>query len=132
MALAVFGLSHALGDAIGISAATQRHGSASILRRIGGRPLEHGGSPLPSYYDPQYRCEMEALRFYSWAPNPRFGIWIEEVKAELRTTPVLTNGATGPLWLASRRSRMSRPPVPFEPRRAFCAGVSPGAWSAFL
>ncbi len=109
MALAMYGLSQALGGAIGISTATQRHGSASILRRIGGRSLEYDGFPLPAYDDPQYGCQMEALRFHSWAPNPRFGVWIEKVKAGLRTIPVLTNGATGPLWLASRRSRARQP-----------------------
>jgi hypothetical protein len=124
MALAVYGLSQALGGAVGISAATYRHCSASILRRIGGQPLEYSGSPLPPYHDPQYRCQMEALRFYSWAPNPRFSGWIEEVKAELRTVPVLTNGASCPLWPVSRRSRMLRPSVPFEPRRAAYAGFS--------
>ena len=119
MALAVYGLSQALGGAIGISTATQRHGSASILRRIGGQSLEFEGFPLPSYDDPQYGCQMEALRFYSWAPNPRFSVWIDEVKAGLRTIPVLTSGATGPLWLASRRSRLQRVSVGFgQPRGA--------------
>ncbi len=108
MALAVYGLSQALGGAIGISTATRRHCSASILQRIGGRRLEYGGFQLPFYEDPQYSCQMETLRFYSWAPNPRFSTWIEEVKAELRTIPVMTNGAAGPLWLASMRSRMLR------------------------
>ncbi len=117
MALSVYGLSQALGGAIGITAATRRHCSASILRRIGGQPLEHADFELPFYDDPQYGCQMEVLRFYSWAPNPRFSVWIVQVKAELRTIPVLTNGATGPQWLASRRPRMLRSSAGFEQRR---------------
>ncbi len=128
MALAVYALSQALGGAIGISAATQRHGSASILRRIGGQPLEFEGFPLPAYDDPRYGCQMEALRFYSWAPNPRFSVWIDEVKAGLRTIPVLTNGVTGPLWLASKRSRLQRVSVGLgQPRGAYACFGRP-AW----
>jgi hypothetical protein len=123
MALALYGLTQALGGAIGICAATQRHCSASILRRIGGQPLEHAGFPLPSYHDPQYGCQMEALRFYSWAPNPRFGVWIDQVKAELRAIPVLTSDATGPPWLASRRSRVQRSSGGFAQRQGVSAGL---------
>jgi hypothetical protein len=117
MALAVYGLSQALGGAIGITTATRRHCSASILQRIGGQPLEFADFRLPFYHDPQYGCHMEVLRFYSWAPNPRFNVWIDHVKAELRTIPVLTNGATGPHWLASRRPRALRSSAGFERRR---------------
>jgi hypothetical protein len=128
MALALYGLSQALGGAVGICAATQRHCSASILRRIGGQSLEYGGFPLPAYHDPQYACQMEALRFYSWAPNPRFSVWIDEVKAELRSIPVLTNGAAGPPWLASRRSRAPRSSVEFAPPRAVCGSFERSVW----
>lgn len=89
MALAMYSLSQELGGAIGFSTVTRRHCSASILRRIGGRSFEYAGLPLPSYQDPQFKCEMELLRFYSWAPNPRYTAWIDEIRQELRTIPVL-------------------------------------------
>ena len=89
MALAMYSLSQELGGAIGFSTVTRRHCSASILRRIGGRSFEYEGLPLPSYQDPQFNCEMELLRFYSWAPNPHYTAWIEEIRQELRTIPVL-------------------------------------------
>jgi hypothetical protein len=89
MALAMYSLSQELGGAIGFSTVTHRNCSASILRRIGGRSFEHAGLPLPSYQDPQFKCEMELLRFYSWAPNPRYTTWIEEIRQELRTITVL-------------------------------------------
>ena len=105
MALATYALTQELGGAIGLSSVTHRHGSASILRRMGGRSLASHGVELPAYYDPQYECEMEILRFYSWAPNPRYNVWIEEMKACLRTAPVLTNGVAGPEWVAAMRMR---------------------------
>ena len=124
MALALYGLTQAFGGAVGICAATQRHCSASILRRIGGQPLQHAGFELPSYHDHQYGCEMEALRFYSWSPNPRFGIWIEDVKDELRTIQVLTNDATNvPPAPTSGRARRRRPSLGLEQRRATCASA---------
>ncbi|HEY4363350.1 MAG TPA: hypothetical protein VGN17_20460 [Bryobacteraceae bacterium] len=105
IALATFALAQELGDTIGISTVTQRHESASILRRMGGQPLEFRGTQLPAYYDPQYDCQMEILRFYSWALNPRYSIWIDEIKEQLRTAEVVTNGAVGPEWVAAIRSR---------------------------
>jgi hypothetical protein len=92
MALAMYSLSQALGGSVGISTVTRRHCSASILRRIGGRSLKYEGLELPPYDDPQFKCEMEVLRFYSWVPNPRYEVWIEEIKQELRATSVLANG----------------------------------------
>jgi hypothetical protein len=92
MALASFAICEEWGGAIGLSTVTERHCSASILRRIGGKSLEANGDPLPSYYDPQYDCRMELLRFHSWAPNPRYRVWVEEIRALLRRIPVITSG----------------------------------------
>ncbi len=89
VALATYAFWEALGGAVCLSTATSRNCSASILRRIGGRFLTHKGVDLPAYYDPQYDCEMEILRFYSWAPNPRYAIWIEEMKGELSHIPIV-------------------------------------------
>ena len=63
LALAVYALCEQLAGAVGLSTVTQRHCAASILRRIGGRPLESNGSQLPPYYDPEYECQMEVMRF---------------------------------------------------------------------
>jgi hypothetical protein len=109
LALATYALAQELGETIGISTVTQRHESASILRRMGGRALEFRGTPLPAYYDSQYECQMEVLRFYSWALNPRFSVWIDEIKGHLRAAEVVTNGAAGPEWVAAMRSRPLTP-----------------------
>jgi hypothetical protein len=89
MALAMYGLAQNLGGVIGVTTATRRHNSSSILRRIGGRSLVAEGVELPGYYDPQYNCEMEILRFDSTEPNPRYQAWIDDIRAHLLTAPVI-------------------------------------------
>ena len=83
IALAAYSLARILGGCIGITTATVRHSSASILRRIGGERLQSGGVEIPSYYDPRYKCEMVILRFNSSAPNPRYSAWVDELEAVL-------------------------------------------------
>jgi len=96
MVLAVYAFSRELGGAIGFTTATVRHSSSSILRRIGGLSLEGDGTKIPPYQDPQYNCQMEMLRFYSWAPNNRYGVWIRELGKVLRSVPVIC--ADAPDW----------------------------------
>jgi len=47
------------------------------------------GMEMPTYYDPQYGCEMEILRFDSSFPNPRYNRWIPQIRDHLRTVPVI-------------------------------------------
>ena len=82
IALASYSLGQICGGCLGITTATVRHCSSSILRRLGGVPLELAGVPVPSYYDPKYRCEMELLRFDSRAPHPKYA----NLVARLRET----------------------------------------------
>lgn len=94
LALAAYGLARICGDVIGITTATARHGSAAILRGIGGRPLEVDGEIVPSYYDPSYRCEMDILRFDSREPSSRFSCAIEMLRERLREVRVIAR----PCW----------------------------------
>ena len=89
IALATYSLARILGGCIGIAAATKRHCSAAILRRIGGRPLQINEFEVPSYYDPRFACEMELLRFDSDQPNPRFETCIEDLCAYLTSALVI-------------------------------------------
>ena len=89
IAMATYGLARILGGCVGITTATQRHRSSSILRRIGGCSLECGGTKLPSYYDPQYRCQMEILRFDSSLPDASCRSWVEQLSERLTEVPVL-------------------------------------------
>lgn len=92
VALSTFALARGVGGCIGLTTATVRNCSSKILRKIGGRLLEPGGVPLRAYYDPQYGCEMELLRFDSTLPNPRYDAWIEQlVRSLLDVTVVCAN-----------------------------------------
>ena len=93
LGLAAYSLGQLMGGAVGMSTATRRHCSSSILRRMGGEPLTHAGLAIPAYYDPQYECEMEILRFYSWNPNPRYMLWVEEIRQSLQRIPVISSTA---------------------------------------
>lgn len=96
IALATYALSRRLGGCIGISTATVRHCSATILQKIGGTVLQFAGSALPLYFDPAYRCEMAMLRFESEAPNPRYDSWIEGLRAQLRNISVVCKSSAAP------------------------------------
>ncbi len=88
IALASYALGELLGGCLGLSTATVRHHSASILRRLGGSTLVCDGQRLPPYYDPAYRCEMEIVRFDSRLPNPRYQVLVNQLKTELALAQV--------------------------------------------
>jgi hypothetical protein len=89
MALASFAFGELIGGAIGVTTARER-GSAPILRKIGGKPIEE----VPPYYDQTYRCKLEILRLHSWDPHPRFKNWIGEIMEELARSPVIARHAS--------------------------------------
>ncbi len=98
VALGTYAFWEMLGGAVCISTVTHRHCSASILRRIGGRSLMHQGQEVPPYYDPQYNCRMEILKFYSWAPNPRYRVWIDRLRQELTRITVVARHSHEQDW----------------------------------
>jgi hypothetical protein len=89
MVLTVYALTQFLGGAVGTTTATKRHQSSTILKKLGGRVLSSDGVEIPSYYDPQYKCEMEILSFDSQCPNPKYGASIEDYRQYLRDLTVL-------------------------------------------
>jgi hypothetical protein len=89
LALAAYSLGRTLGGALGITTATVRHSSSTILRRIGGSHLEFEGSAIPPYYDPRYECQMELLRFDSRRPNVKYNGLIEALRRKLAGVPVI-------------------------------------------
>jgi hypothetical protein len=88
VAMSSYALSHLLGGCLGLCTATHRHNSSSILRRIGGRPLEVSGIELPSYYDASYECQMEVLRFDSRQVSGRYQSLVLDLARELTTARV--------------------------------------------
>jgi len=114
MILGVWGLSKILGGCVGVATATVRHGSAAILRRLGLSPLAVNGVPLPAYYDPHYGCEMEALRFDSDRPNPKYSSWIDQLRNLLELAPVVCKTNRAAEWVASVRVlETPRLPAPY-------------------
>jgi len=98
VALGAYALARNLGGAISLTTATARHCSSSILRRIGGQPMAMGRTELPAYHDPRYKCEMTILRFDSDRPNPRYEAWIEQIREELLSAPVICRTAQPFIW----------------------------------
>jgi hypothetical protein len=106
VALAAYSLGRICGGALGITTATTRHGSSSILCRMGGSRLELEGSAFPPYFDPHYQCLMEILRFDSRKPTARFSGAVELLHERLADVPVVVR----PYWpLAPRLGQRSVP-----------------------
>lgn len=78
-----------VGHCLCITTATRRNQSAPILRRIGGRSLIWEGQELPTYFDPQYGCAMELLRFDSREPPKRFSPLLREMVSKLQCAAVI-------------------------------------------
>ena len=94
LALAVYGFSRRAGGALGITTATFRHCSATILKRLGGARFEVDGVTLPPYYDSRYQCMMEMLKFDSRRPNPKYLNLIDQVRDALARITVVAPPAT--------------------------------------
>jgi hypothetical protein len=94
LALAVYGFSRRAGGALGITTATFRHCSATILKRLGGARFEVDGVTLPPYYDSRYQCMMEMLKFDSRRPNPKYLNLIDQVRDTLARITVVARPAT--------------------------------------
>jgi hypothetical protein len=100
LALAAYSLGRAFGGALGLTTATVRHSSSTILRRLGGSHLVHNGVAVPSYFDSRYGCEMELLRFDSRFPSAKYERLIELLRHRLVNVPVITRHRS--VWPATR------------------------------
>ncbi len=84
IALMSFALAEWLGGGLGLTTATTRHHSSSILRRIGGTPLA-GFKP---YFEPMFGDEIELLQFDIAKLEPRYLVKLEDMRARLLSTPI--------------------------------------------
>jgi hypothetical protein len=91
LALAAYSLGRMMGGVLGLTTATVRHSSSTILRRLGGSALSVDGEAVPSYFDPKYQCEMELLRFDSRRPSPRYASLIEMLRVKLASVSVIAS-----------------------------------------
>jgi hypothetical protein len=86
---------------VGISTATTRHHSSTMLRRAGGQPLSLEGESLPAYFDPHYGCEMEILRFDSSNFSPKYRSLVEDLRQNLSETLTICAASEQDLWTRS-------------------------------
>jgi hypothetical protein len=93
LALGAYSLGRLFGGALGLTTATVRHCSSTILRRLGGSPFEIDGAAVPPYYDSRYDCMMELLRFDSRRPNSRYAAVVEALEAKLAHVTVFVDPA---------------------------------------
>lgn len=92
IALGTYALAGLLGGCIGITTATVRHHSASVLQKIGGSSLiDSNAVEIPAYFDKQYDCEMKILKFESASPNRKFIPWIDQLRNDLQNVEVVTS-----------------------------------------
>jgi hypothetical protein len=94
LALAAYSLGRTMGGALGLTTATVRHSSSTILRRLGGSALDAGDALVPPYYDPKYGCEMELLRFDSRRPSAKYGSLIELLGSKIANVSVVATSLT--------------------------------------
>lgn len=94
IALSTFALAQLLGGCLGVTTATVRHRSSAILRRIGGRSLAADGEEFAAYFDPQYQCYMEMLRFDSNQPPEEFRTLVNRLRSHLSRATVVACPAT--------------------------------------
>ena len=119
-ALATYSLARVLGGCIGITTATVRHSSSSLLRRIGGSSLRTDAGELPPYYDPQYTCEMEVLRFDSESPAAKYYSLVDRLRSDILNVPVVCRSNPRSPW----------PYHSYPNRRPPVAQFSPGLYAA--
>ena len=110
MILAAYALGQLNGGALGLSIATTRHNSSSILKRVGARPLLARGEEMPLYFDPRYDCEMELLSFDSSSPNAKYADRVRDCRALLLQVPIVLPEPAGmPLGLLALHAALSDP-----------------------
>jgi hypothetical protein len=86
MLAASYALGELWGGCVGICTATFRNASASIIRRFSGSTSSTKDGPFTVYYDPQYDCAMELLRF-DGSPARKYAPFVDAIKQKLLQAP---------------------------------------------
>jgi hypothetical protein len=122
IALGTYALASLLGGCIGITTATVRHHSATVLRKIGGSSLtDTNAVEIPAYFDHHYDCEMQILKFESAAPNPKVIPWIDQLRHDLRNIEVVTPDVLTPIRRPAVQKMPSWLSQPLAPAAAISA-----------
>ncbi len=96
IAIGAFAWAQILDDCIGFLTATAKHGSATILRRLGARNLQARGQTIPGYFEPAWGCNAELLRFDTNSLNPRFEAALVSARRQLSTSLVFSAESVHP------------------------------------
>ncbi len=103
--LSMYALGEILGGTVGLSTATTRHSSSSILQRLGAQKAHWQGHPLPTYFEPVFDCHMELLQFDSSRPAPKYSSQVLAYQQQLRSSVrVVCSGASVPTCVHSLQS----------------------------
>ena len=86
----LWALGRALGGGTGLAAATKRHQSADILKKMGGFEIFIEGSPVEPFYDYYHDCLMELVGFDSTSLNPRLAGTVAHIEEYIRSLPIIT------------------------------------------
>ncbi len=89
IALSLFAWSQLIGGCLAYVTATAKHGSSSILKRLGGSSLSFAGTPIPRYFDPQYGCEMEIIKLNTKTLNARFEPLMDSLRNVLASSMIV-------------------------------------------
>jgi hypothetical protein len=96
IAIGAFAWAQILDDCIGFLTATSKHGSATILRRLGARNLQAHGQAIPGYFEKAWGCNAELLRFDTNSFNPRFEAALVSARRQLSTSLVFSAESVPP------------------------------------
>jgi len=107
--LSMYALGEILGGTVGLSTATTRHSSSSILQRLGAEKADWQGRPLPTYFEPMFDCDMELLQFDSSKPAPKYASQIANYQKQMRSSVrVICRGSSVPTCISSLQSLAER------------------------
>jgi hypothetical protein len=103
--LTMYALGEILGGTVGLSTATTRHSSSSILQRLGANKAGWQGITLPTYFEPLFDCDMELLQFDSAKPAPKYAAQVAAYQHHMRSSVrVVCCGASAPTCARSLQS----------------------------
>jgi len=94
--LASYAFVRLIPGAFAICPATERNGSAAVLRRMGGRLFEMSTTPIPAYFDARYGCQMQMLRFDARQSPLGYEENVQQLMARLIECPVICANPSGP------------------------------------
>jgi hypothetical protein len=94
LAAAVWSLGRAVGGSAGLSMATMKNNSASILKKMGGFELFSRGVPLAPFFDPYHGSQMELIGFDPSYLNPRLEATVAEIQEFINVLPIITGDGT--------------------------------------